>query len=121
LNSEWDLTGGSSYSFTSDVTNTISRFTLVFKTASNTSGLNIGSFDKDVKVYKDANNHIIIHYTGDYTSEKSVVICNAIGQKLIAKQLTAVNTEIDNKLDSGVYFVTVNIAGNNITKKVILN
>jgi hypothetical protein len=121
LNSEWDLTGGSSYSFTSDVTNTISRFTLVFKTASNTSGLNNGSFDQDVKVYKDANNHIIIHYTGDYTSEKSVVICNAIGQKLIAKQLTAANTEIDNPLDSGVYFVTVNIAGNNITKKVILN
>ena len=122
LNTEQDITDGSAYSFTSDPTTAnTSRFSLVFKAPSATTGLNTGNTDKNISVYRNANNQITINYTGSLSSESMVTVSNAVGQKLVEKNMTSTVSVIDNRLLPGVYLVSVTTAGKSITKKVILN
>jgi hypothetical protein len=121
LNTEQELTVGNDYSFTSDATPTNTRFTLIFRAAGIATALNTGTNDQNVLVYKNANNQITVKCSGDVNNESSVVVYNAVGQKLMTKQLTSNTTVLNNSLSSGVYMVTVTKAGRSVTKKVILD
>jgi len=121
LNTEQDLTANNTYTFSSDVVNTTDRFTLLFKAPGSATGLNTGSNDQSVLVYKNADNQITVKCSGDVTNENSVVVYNGVGQRLLAKQLAGNVTVLDSPLTSGVYMVTVTNAGKSVTKKVILN
>ena len=122
LNTEQDITDGSAYSFTSDPTTAnTSRFSLVFKSPSTTTGFNSGTDDKNISVYRNANNQITINYTGSLSSASMVTVSNAVGQKLVEKNMTSTISVIDNRLLPGLYLVSVTTAGKSITKKVILN
>jgi len=120
LNTEQELTIGSDYSFTSDATPTNTRMTLIFRTTSGSTGLNNVN-NQNLLVYKNANNQITVNCIGDLNNESSVSVYNAVGQKLLAKQMTSNVTVLDSPLTSGVYMVTVTNAGKSVTKKVILN
>ena len=120
LSTEQELTVGSTYSFSSDVASTTSRFSILFKAAGVTTGLN--TEDAQVAfIYKNADNQISINLKGDLSSEAYVSVYNAIGQKLHTEQITSTNTILGTTFTSGIYLVTVNNGGKSITKKIILN
>ncbi|MEI8273464.1 MAG: autotransporter-associated beta strand repeat-containing protein [Paludibacter sp.] len=114
-----DLSDGSSYSFSSGITsNNTSRFALIFKAPSVTTALNDNASQK-VWVSVNGANQIVVN--GNSGIESTVAVYNALGQKLLARQLSGNTTVLNNSLGSGVYFVTVDLSGNKITKKVIIN
>jgi hypothetical protein len=116
LNSEWDLTGGSAYSFSSDATNSTSRFTVIFRTTGAANGVeNYYNDDTSLNIFKNVNNQITIQRST--IENATVTVCNAIGQKLNSTQMTGTSKVIDKPFSAGVYFVTVN----KTTRKVIID
>jgi hypothetical protein len=120
LNTEQELTVGTPYTFSSDVVSTDSRFALIFKSSSVTTGLNAASDNSSVSVYRNANNQITVN-TGNLTNGSTATVYNAVGQKLASTQLKSSVTVINNTFESGVYMVTVNNGGKNITRKVVID
>jgi autotransporter-associated beta strand protein len=120
LNTEQELTDASSYTFTSDIATTTTRFSVVFKAAGVTTGIN-ASTDQAVVINKNANNQITVNCNGAINSDSFVSVYNALGQKVSAQQITASNTIISSSFNPGVYVVTVNNGNKTTTKKVILN
>lgn len=121
LGTEQELTDGSTYNFTSDVTSTNTRFSVVFKSTGVTTGLNNISNDEVALIYKNVNNNITVDCKGDISSNAVVSVYNAVGQKLLTNQIVSTSTVIGAGLKSGVYVVTVNNGGRSTTQKVILN
>jgi len=119
LSTEQDITDGTAYSFTSDVVSSTDRFSVVFKTVSITTG--IEATNLNVNIFKNANGLITVNSTDVIGAEGTVTVCNALGQKLVNTATTGPKTVINKTFSSGVYFVTLNIAGNKTTKKVIIN
>jgi hypothetical protein len=122
LNTEWDLTGGSAYSFSSAATNNNTRFTVIFRTSGIATGIGIGNYNYDdstLRIFKNENNQITIQR--NFSENATVTICNAIGQKLISTRMTGTSKVIDKQFSAGVYFVTVSNEGNKVSKKVIIN
>jgi hypothetical protein len=117
LNVEQDLTVAE-YTFSSDITSTTSRFSIVFKAPSVATGINT-SRNNGLWISTNANNQIMIN--GAANGESVVAVYNAIGQKLINKNLTENSSVLQTPLQSGVYMVTVTNAGKKITKKIIID
>jgi len=121
-NTEQDITNGTPYSFSSDVAITSSRFTIAFRSASVTTNINQSECDNEgLFVYRNMANQIVINMEKNINKQGYITVCNAIGQKLLKVSNTGNVTVINKTFASGVYFVTVNIAGKNTTKKVIIN
>jgi len=120
LNTEQELTVGSAYNFSSDITSTVDRFSIAFKSAGVTTGNNLTD-NAEIIVYKNENNQIAIKNYSKLYNNSSVTIYNAMGQELMNRQITATSCVINANLSSGVYFVKVNNAANSITKKIIIN
>jgi hypothetical protein len=122
LGYEYELTVGNNYSFSSEVINTASRFSIVFKIKSQTTGINnnYGGDSDSFFVFRNVNNLITIH-RNDAIGEGTITVCNAIGQKLISQSTTGTNTVIGKNLVAGVYLVSVDVAGKSSTKRVVLN
>ncbi|MDD3319851.1 MAG: T9SS type A sorting domain-containing protein [Paludibacter sp.] len=120
LGIEQDITNGTDYVYTSEVVSTNSRFSLIFKTASSTTALNNTEGDQVILIYKNANNQISVKCIGDI-EDAFLSIYNALGQKLMTKDITSTTTVISSIFTSGVYVVNVNNAGKSVTRKLILN
>lgn len=119
LNSELDITDGTSYTFSSDVVNNASRFGIVFKSASFTT--NEKHSNLQLNVYVNENGQITINSNDAIGQEGLVTVYNAVGQMLVNTSLTGSSTVISKSLNSGVYFVMVNVTGKNTTHKLIIN
>jgi len=120
LNVEKNLTDGLAYSFTSDAITTNNRFSIVFKSASISTG-NIGVNEvSPVTVFRNVNNQITI-LRSNVVNEGTVTVCNTTGQSLASCSTTGTTTVLNRSFVPGVYFVTVNADGNKITKKIIVN
>ncbi len=75
-----------------------------------------------LNVYANASGQITVTtHSFNLNSESSATVYNAIGQKLVYKQLKSTHTLIDMPYSAGVYVVTVLNNGEKITRKVILN
>ncbi|MDD4992345.1 MAG: T9SS type A sorting domain-containing protein [Paludibacter sp.] len=120
LATEQELTDGSTYSFTSDVATTTTRFSVLFKSAGVTTGIN-NAENQVAFIYKNANNQISVSLKGDLSNEAYVSVYNAVGQKLHTEQITNANAVLGTPFTAGIYLVTVNNGGKSVTKKVILN
>jgi hypothetical protein len=124
LNVEHELTDNSAYSFSSQETSSSSRFSIVFRTSSVTTGIDKidggESRNESFNIYKNSNGQITIN-RNNALSDGTVAVSNAVGQVLIIKPTTGAVTVIDAKLIPGVYLVKVTVAGINKTKKVIIN
>lgn len=114
----FDLTDGSCYTFTSDIVNNTSRFTLVFHSPTVYTGERNNS-DSDILISTNENNQIIIK--AKVTGSINVVVHNSIGQCVANQCLTSSTNVLQNKLMSGVYFVTCTNSGKTKTTKVIIN
>lgn len=114
-----DLTDGNSYSFTSGITsNNSSRFTLIFHAASVTTDMNTAE-SSNVWISTNANNEILVN--GNVTGETSLTVYNAVGQKILSKNLTKANVQLGTSFDPGIYMITVTDNGKKITKKIIID
>jgi len=120
LNAEKELSVGSNYSFTSDVTNSTTRFSLIFKSTSVVTGdVNVGSENESLFIYRDKNNQINVHRI-NVIGEGTITVFNSTGQKIVNIPTTGVLTLVDAKLLPGVYMVTVEVQGKSTTKKITL-
>jgi hypothetical protein len=120
LNTEQELTIGTAYNFSSNITSASDRFSIVFKSAGVTTGTNPIA-DDDVIVYKNADNQIAIKNNSKLYNNSTITIYNAMGQELMSKQVSGADSVIKTNLSSGVYFVHVNNSTNSITKKIIID
>jgi len=119
LNTEKDITNGAAYSFSSDVANNANRFSILFRSTSIVSGIDNVNNRLYVNIYRNAANQITINSNSDELG--MVFISNALGQKILSTPSTGLNTIINKPIGSGVYFVTLLVAGNSTTQKVIIN
>jgi len=111
--SEYDLTDGGTYSFSSPVTSTSSRFSVIFKSAGAVTGVqNPAIDDKNLLVYCNANKHIVV----ESNAAAVVSVFNAVGQKLFTQNLTSDKTELNRTFTPGVYMVVVN----GVNRKVVV-
>ena len=113
-----DLSDGSSYVFTSDISsNNTSRFALIFKSSSVATGIN-SSACPNLWISVNGANQIVLNGNA---AESSVTVYNVIGQKVYAKNLISGNTSLDTPLQSGVYLVSVRSGAKTVSKKVIID
>ena len=121
LGIEQDLTDGSAYTFSSDITTTASRFSVIFKSSSVTTDINNpkGNDNSNLtSVYKNANGLITINCS---IGQGTASVYNAVGQKLYYQTLTGTTTVISKTFTSGVYFVNVIANGKTATRKIVIN
>jgi hypothetical protein len=112
---EFYLNDGKSYTFSSDVVNDANRFSVIFRTAGTTTGVE-NSTKINAQVFVNAANQITI-----IAPEKSnYAIYNAVGQ-LIEKCIVNSKLQTVNcKLNSGVYFVELLLNGQSEIQKVVI-
>jgi hypothetical protein len=114
--SEFDLTSGQSYSFSSSVVNSTDRFSLIFRTSGVTTGIE-DAVKLNTQVFVNANNQITI-----IAPEKATYsIYNAVGIILENGVVYTKHQTINAKLTTGVYVVCVSDNGRNYSTRLILN
>jgi hypothetical protein len=122
LNTQQELTVGSAYTFSSEVTNTINRFSLVFKTSAVSTDIqNKVGEDNSVTIYGNANRQLVVHFSDEIIGQGNVSVYNSVGQKLESKPLQNSTTILNDPFLSGVYLVAVSANGKKIAKKVVIN
>ena len=121
-NTQWNLSDGSAYNFSSDITSSnTSRLSIVFKAPSITTGnITNDSESNSMLVYRNADNLITINCVKGITGHTNASVYNAIGQKLEEKILTSSITVLDNSFTAGVYVVSVTTNGKTSTQKVVI-
>ena len=113
-----DLSDGNSYLFSSSViTNNSSRFALIFKAPSVTTGINPAE-SGDVWI-STRNGQIMIN--GVNGNGARLEVYNAVGQKLFSGNLTGSNTPLNTKFAAGTYLVKLSSNGYSVTKKLIID
>jgi len=117
-NSEFNLTDGGTYNFSSDVANNTDRFSIIFRSPGAVTGVG-NPHDNNILVYSTANQQLKV--LNNNNSGSLVTVCNAIGQKLISFEMSGNSMVIDKTFNPGVYFVTVTAPGMKTTKKVVIN
>ena len=121
MDAEQELTTTNNYSFNSDTTNTLDRFSIEFRSSKAPTAIVTNKNDQSIRIYKNANNQISVSFDGESGLSGNVVVYNAAGQMLVNKPTTEKITVIEKPLNAGVYVVTAIIAGNSNTKKVVIN
>jgi hypothetical protein len=120
LHTDWDLTL-SNYSFTSEVTSNDSRFTLLFKVPSETTGWSGEQYDMSIQVYKNMNHQIVLKYNGLMSDQIMAHVYNVLGEELTIKQITSDITVLGSGYFAGAYMVKVTKDGKSSTRKVIID
>ena len=111
-----DLSNGNSYTFSSASTsNNTTRFVLIFGAPSFTTGINPENNNVWIST---RNRQIVVNGTAN---KATLEVFNAVGQKVISKNLTGTNIQENNKLPVGAYFVKLTNEGKYITKKIIID
>ena len=114
-NSEFNLTNGDTYNFSSDVTNNSDRFSLLFRAPGVTTGID-NTTKLNAQVYVNAANQITI-----MASEKTTYsIYNAVGQLVNNGKTTTDRTIVNSIRQTGVYVVKLTENGTELTTRVII-
>jgi len=121
LGTEQTLTDGSTYNFTSDAITTTDRFTIIFKSNSNSTDIKNNTNIKSISVYENANRQIVVNSSVSITEQSTVTVYNSLGQKLETKSFANGRTVLNKTYNSGVYLVSVTANGKTTTKKLIIN
>ena len=120
-NTQWNLTDGSAYNFSSDITSSnTSRFSIIFKSASVTTG-NINNSDSNsIQIYRNDNNLIAVNCCNEIIGQASASVYNAAGQKLTEQNLQHSTTVFSKSFTAGLYLVSVTVNGKTTTQKVVI-
>lgn len=120
--SQTELELNKEYTFTSDATDSSSRFSLLFKAPSLTTQIeSIANKKHAFNVYRNANGQLTVTVYETVNSTSKVTISNQLGQKLSEGILTGAISIVNEPLATGVYFVTVSSNGKSTTQKVVFN
>jgi len=112
-----DLTNGSSYSFSSDATNNnTNRFMLTFKAPSVATGINPES-NSNVWI-STRNGQLVVN---GVANGAMLEVFNAVGQKVISKNLGNTNMLLNNNFATGAYLVRLTNEGKSIIRKIIID
>jgi len=119
LNTLTELTSGSSYSFTSSVTDAADRFSVsIAKTA---TGIQQATSLENLSVIRNTAGQVVVRISGNRSTEGTITIFSALGQKIKTARTTGSNTVLDADLTAGIYLVSVNVAGQKATRKLVIN
>ena len=118
---ELDITNGMPYRFSSEVVNTINRFSLIFRTGSISTGA-AGNKDagSPISVSQNRNGQIVVDCQKGISGVVYVTVYNAIGQMLGNEKLASTTTVLGRKYNPGVYMVHLAVNGKNIVRKVVI-
>lgn len=119
LNTETDLTDGDSYMFSSDIVDTSTRFALIFKSSSNTTGM-VDQQRCSIKVLTNSNRQIEIQASDVLARNVMVHIYNTMGQELLKMKLTNSCTVVKKQFLPGIYLVTTKMNDQTTMNKVII-
>lgn len=118
LNVTQNLTETPEYGFTSTVTNTTDRFSLVIgKVATALATVNNPVF----AVCTTNGNMLEVALSGVNTNAARITVFNALGQELASFKASGSKTVIGKHFESGVYMVKVVAPGFQATRKMIIN
>lgn len=109
---EFELTHGSSYTFTSDAVNDASRFNLLFRSKDAATSAK-PAHNPQVLVFANASGQIEVHAPAG----SSYSVYNVMGQKINSGKTVSQSEIIANNLSAGIYVIKVN----NSSRKVILS
>ena len=113
-----DLSDGSSYNFSSDITtNNTTRFALLFHAPSVATGINP---ETNGNVWISTQNGQLV-VNGIAANETTLEVFNALGQKVISRNLTGANVKTNNTLVAGTYLVKLSTGGKSTTRKIIID
>ncbi len=118
-NTEQDLTAGDVYSFTSDASTTTSRFSVMLKSASLTTGVSSIS-EPNISIFSNKG-QIVVKVKGLSNEAGSVVVTNLLGQNVLNSSISGETTALSLNQGVEIYLVTVKLKGKKITQKVVLN
>jgi hypothetical protein len=118
-NTYQDLTYGTAYTFNSTPITTSTRFKIVFKSAGVIAGVDKNA-NNSVIISTNESKQILINRGTELNNDGIVTVYNAVGQKLVSSTLSNSHLILSKPFNSGIYVVSVNIAGTNTTKKVII-
>jgi hypothetical protein len=113
----FDLTAGQYYGFTSDITDTLNRFSLIFRSNTTTTGNSSAPLNSLMQVFANANHQIVISNAGVLPENATVTVVNLLGQQIIHQPLIHAATTLSPALQSGIYLVKVS---NCETRRVII-
>jgi hypothetical protein len=113
---EFDLTNGNVYTFSSGVADDADRFSLVFRSPGVTTNLN----GPATEVFVHASHHAITVFNNSIQSEVNVQVFNTFGQLVHAQQLSKNNETLNKVFAPGVYMVTTKINNQPVNAKVIV-
>ena len=109
-NTEYELSNGNSYSFSSDATATNSRFSILFKS----NGTVTSTENKKVNnvIVNSSNNEISIITDGDSNNNAKAIVYNSIGKEVKTLNLKPGINRLSS-ISTGVYIVQINTNKNN--------
>jgi hypothetical protein len=117
--SETVLNEGVEFTFTSDVVNTTSRFSLAFRTkGSTTGGCCYGIFENNVRIQKNESNQIVVNCDNAVLKNATVAVYNTAGQKLMQQNIQSSTTILSSAFKAGVYLVKLQSEGKTYHVKV---
>lgn len=84
----FNLTAGDAYSFNSEITNTLNRFSLIFRTSAIITADNSAELSTNFQIFANSNHQIVISSANALPENTTVTVINAMGQQLIHQRLT---------------------------------
>ena len=103
---EQELFPGHAYSFTSKISNSTSRFSLIFKSNNTTTENKLPVYNQ-VYVYKNSNKKLVVKLNEFESRYAQIIIYNTTGQKVHEQTISANETVIYKELKAGIYLVKV--------------
>jgi|GEM_PF-2120168 len=118
LNNEVELTENTVYPFSSGTVKTTDRFSLIFRATGNATALNNQKNPLNAIVFVSAGN---IEVRSNEAIDNSMLkVYSVTGELLYQAPVFAGVHTVKQKLNAGVYLVSVTASGNTITKRVII-
>lgn len=112
-NTQTVLTMNDVYEFSSGITDSSDRFSLILKANSITTGLNEQGTQNVLFVHSSEKNNFTVHYKGDLNNDTQLCVFDISGRKIIEENLTS-NIRTYTVATSGVYLVSLKDKANDI-------
>lgn len=102
---EFDLTAGEAYNFSSDAVNSDNRFSIRFKSATGTTS--IDNVDKTAMFASSLQGRLTLQMNTLLSENAKVTVFNTMGQSIYGQPLHSEITQLNQIFESGVYFIKV--------------
>lgn len=112
INDEREISDGSVYEFSSEATQTNTRFSIIFKATSLTTSLNSPG-NTSMYIYENENKYVVVNLNAGLKGDEIISIHNLFGEKLYNASIISASTIIEQSFAPGIYLVEVH-SGNKV-------